>query len=234
MDSTNSKTKELIENNLEGGLIVVATEQKKGRGRLGKKWDSPAEDGLYFSVLLDTRSLKQEKITMITLMTAAALAETIEEEYQLTVGIKWPNDLLINSKKFCGILTEAITSENKINHIIIGIGINVNNKNFDTNVDNKYSRSSLYLELGNKIDKAELLALFINRLEQYYFAFINESFDYIIDRWTNYALSINQEVTINRQNEYFQALLIGVNNKGELIIMRDGNIQYISSAELII
>lgn len=224
----------MIENNLEGGLIVVATEQKKGRGRLGKKWDSPAEDGLYFSVLLDTRSLKQEKITMITLMTAAALAETIEEEYQLTVGIKWPNDLLINSKKFCGILTEAITSENKINHIIIGIGINVNNKNFDTNVDNKYSRSSLYLELGNKIDKAELLALFINRLEQYYFAFINESFDYIIDRWTNYALSINQEVTINRQNEYFQALLIGVNNKGELIIMRDGNIQYISSAELII
>lgn len=234
MDSTNSKTKELIENHLEGGLLVVATEQKKGRGRLGKKWDSPAENGLYFSVLLDTRSLKQEKITMITLMTAAALAETLEEEYQLAVGIKWPNDLLINSKKFCGILTEAITSENKINHIIIGIGINVNNRKFDTRADNKYSRTSLYLELENKIDKAELLALFINRLEQYYFKFISESFDYIIDRWTHYALSINQEVAISRQDECFQALLIGVNNKGELIIERDGNIQYISSAELII
>ena len=129
INSTNIEAKRLAQLGEPHGLLVIAKEQTMGKGRCGRSWSSEKESGIFMSLLLKPDFLP-EKASMLTLLTALVVAEVIRKETNLKAWIKWPNDIVVNGKKVCGILTEMSAEEHQIHYVIVGIGINVNNKQF--------------------------------------------------------------------------------------------------------
>ena len=127
IDSTNNQARALASKGYPEGTIVVAELQTDGRGRRGRSWYSPASQGIYISVILRPM-LPLKEISRVSLITAVAVAETLEEELNLPARIKWPNDILINNRKIAGILSEAVTDMDGIEYIVVGIGLNINNQ----------------------------------------------------------------------------------------------------------
>jgi len=149
-------------------MMVISEEQTKGRGRLGREWYSPKGAGLFFSILLKPKISMQESF-ILTGIAAAAVAEGIEEVTKLPAKIKWPNDIVVNGKKVCGILTEVSGEMEGINHIIAGIGINVNTPGFSRELTER--ATSLYLEKGEKISRKELFLTIAQKFFHYYTPF---------------------------------------------------------------
>lgn len=162
LNSTSQKAKELSVENYEPWIVVVADEQVSGHGTKGKEWFSPA-GGLYFSIVLPIADIKDLQI--ITILAAFAVAKTVKEEYGLEPMIKIPNDILINGKKFCGILTENIISGN-VRSSIIGIGIDTNIPEFPEEL--KDIATSIKKEIKVEVDNKKLLEKIIKELEQYF------------------------------------------------------------------
>ena len=123
--STNDVIERLARDNVQEGVVVFAESQTKGRGRLGRRWISPSRKGLWFSLLLRPK-LRPQETTQLTVAAATALRRAIEAQTGLKAEIKWPNDILINGKKVAGILTELSAELDRVKHIILGIGVDVN------------------------------------------------------------------------------------------------------------
>ena len=152
IDSTNTEVRRLSLKGAEEGLVVTAKKQTAGKGRRGRSWESPADENLYFSILLRPK-LAPEKAPMLTLLMAYSVAKALQK-ININIEIKWPNDLVLSKKKICGILTEMELAGNEISHVVIGVGINVNTKGFSKELKEK--ATSLYLESG-KIQEMEEL-----------------------------------------------------------------------------
>ncbi len=172
ISSTNLKLNELAFNGACDGTVIMANEQTNGRGRRGRQFISPKDKGIYFSYLM-RRSESPESATEITAWTAVAVAKAIEKVCGVSASIKWVNDLIINKKKICGILTEmSVENESRaIQSIIIGIGINVNEEISDIDESIREIASSIYLETGKKTKRARLAAELVKMLDK-----LNEDF----------------------------------------------------------
>ena len=136
IDSTNNRAKELGEKDGTHGTLLVADRQVAGKGRRGRVWESPKGISIYMTILLRPQ-LIPTKAPMLTLVMAQSVAEGIRDVTGMEVGIKWPNDIVMNKKKVCGILTEMSTEIDYINYVVIGVGINVNQKSFDEELKDK-------------------------------------------------------------------------------------------------
>jgi BirA family biotin operon repressor/biotin-[acetyl-CoA-carboxylase] ligase len=167
LSSTNLKAKELIANHNHDWTVIVSEEQVSGHGKQESQWYSPL-GGLYFSIILPKANIKD--IQIITILSSFVVAENVKNKYHVEPMIKLPNDVYINNKKFCGILTENIISGDDI-FSVIGIGINTNIDNFPEELKNK--TTSLSIELGEKIDNEELLIEIISGLKKYFKEIIN-------------------------------------------------------------
>lgn len=229
MDSTNTCAKTLGEKNVIDGTVVVTERQTAGRGRRGRNWISP-EGNCYFSLLLKP-SIQTENASRLTLVTALALVEAIERVSGLKPQIKWPNDVVINGKKLCGILTESSVDVDGLKYVVIGVGVNVNQKNFDPEIQTM--ATSVSLQLGYDIECARLIAEFMNCFEMRYLTFIEtEDMASLLDEYNTLLVNKDREVRIIDRSERVGTAL-GINAAGELLVRDDtGKIERVISGEV--
>lgn len=215
MDSTNILAKRLGEMEAKHGTVVITEGQTAGRGRRGKTWDSPKGNG-YVSILLRPEILA-DRASMITLISAIALAKGIKKTANLETMIKWPNDVIANGKKICGILTESSTDLEYINYVVVGIGININQTEFSDEIKN--TASSIRLETGEKINRAKLLAVVLKEFEKYYEIFLEtEDLSNLFGEYNHLLVNRGKEVKIMEKNEIKVRKAIGIDHKGGLIV----------------
>ncbi len=165
IDSTNRRARQLGEEGAPHGALVTADSQTAGKGRRGRSWVTPRGSALAFSLLLRP-TLPPEHVSMITLVSALAVSQAIDEMTGLQTQIKWPNDIVYNRRKLCGILTEMSTELSLIHYVVTGIGINVHITNFPEELAEK--ATSLYLACGKHISRSALLGLIMRYYEKYY------------------------------------------------------------------
>lgn len=231
IDSTNKMAKDIAHRE-EEGTIIVAEEQLEGRGRLGRTWVSPKKKGVYFSIILKP-NVAPTKVAKLTLIGAAAVNLALDE-IGIDSQIKWPNDIVINGKKVCGILTEMSSELNMINYVVIGIGINVNLEEGDIPEDIKHKATSLKIELKNKVSRKKLLAEILNRFEELYVLFKDDGeISNAIDICRNKSAVIGKEVLVMDGNDEKAGKAIDINEEGELIVVfKDGKAESIFSGEI--
>lgn len=242
IDSTNNGAKILGNQGAVDGTLVVADMQTAGKGRLGRSFSSPAGEGIYMSLLLRP-SVGFASFSQITLLSAYALVKTLEEYPELSPQIKWPNDIVVNGKKVVGILTEA-NSEKK--YAVLGIGINVNNKNFPDNLQE--TATSLFLESGIKYERSALIESFLIYFNQCYQQFLRQgNLAFLQDEYNHYLAGFGQEIyliphdqTMQTKNPYLidtkqltPYLCMGIDPVGNLICRHeDGTLITVNSGEV--
>lgn len=229
-DSTNTQAKKMGEEGAEHGTLVVTQCQTAGRGRRGRSWESP-EGNVYFTFLLRPE-VEISRASMITLVAALAVAKAVDDVTGLDSKIKWPNDVVANGKKLCGILTESSSDLEYINYAVVGIGINVNQTAFPEEIAE--TASSLLLETGHTVDRGQLLGVFLNRFEQYYETFIQtEDMSGLRDVYNEKLVNCGREVKIIENDRERVLKALGIDNDGGLVVENsEGERESIISGEV--
>ncbi len=213
-ESTNIIARE-IANSVEEGTVVIAESQTGGRGRLGRKWLSP-EGGVWLSIILKP-GIQPQYAPRITLLAGVSVAKTIRS-FGLAAKIKWPNDVLINGKKVCGILTEIEAEMDMIDYCVVGIGIDANVDTESFPEDFRESSTSLKKELGKDINRVEFVQKLLLEFDALYLKFQKEEFSSILEEWRNMSATIGEYVKITTQTRTIYGEAIGVDNEGALIL----------------
>src|SRR5487761_1992466 len=193
--STNDVMEKLARDGVKEGVVVFAESQTKGRGRLGRKWLSPERKGLWFSVLLRPE-LRPQEATQLTVASATALRRAIAAETGLSPEIKWPNDILIGDKKVAGILTELSAEVDRVKHIILGIGVDVNLDAGELPPELRKTATSLKLETGGMVSRAELAVAILQALDEDYARIGAGRFAAVADEWEAHCATIGKNVTV--------------------------------------
>lgn len=229
VDSTNSYLK-LKANEANEGQVVIANKQTKGRGRLGRSFISPENEGLYLSYLLKPNSMINE-VSSITAWAAIAVNNAIEKVYGIRPGIKWVNDLVLNKKKICGILSEmAIESENShIQYVIIGIGININQIQFEPSIAN--IASSLFLETNKRIKRSLLASKLIEELDILTRKWPNDKEEYY-QKYVLDNITVGKEIKVIRGDETFEAFASKIDDSFGLVIQYEEKEETVRSGEI--
>ncbi|MGB8216921.1 MAG: biotin--[acetyl-CoA-carboxylase] ligase [Candidatus Methanoperedens sp.] len=216
-ESTNIIAREMA-GSVEEGTVVIAESQTGGRGRLGRKWLSP-EGGIWLSIILKP-GIQPLYAPRITLMAGVSAAKTIRS-LGIPAKIKWPNDILINGKKVCGILTEIEAEIDMIEYCVVGIGIdaNVDTESFPEEI--RDSSTSLKKELGREINRVDFVQKLLSEFDALYLKFRKDEFPSILDEWRNMSATIGEWVKITTQSRTIYGEAIGVDNEGALILETD-------------
>ncbi|MBI3417773.1 MAG: biotin--[acetyl-CoA-carboxylase] ligase [Verrucomicrobia bacterium] len=193
--STSDVVGRLAQDGVKEGVVVFAESQTKGRGRLGRKWTSPAHKGLWFSVLLRPK-VSPQAVTQVTITAATALARAIREQTDLKPEIKWPNDILIKGKKVAGILTELHAELDRVRSVILGIGVDVNLTTADFPAELRRLATSLKMEMGKEWPRAELAAGILHELDRNYARLGAGEFEVIADEWADHCTTLDCNVSI--------------------------------------
>ena len=218
--STNTKCYELAEKDYPQGTTVVAEGQTKAKGRLSRSWLSPRYKGIYFSVILKPDILPM-RVPKITLLAAVSVASVISKLTRLSALIRWPNDVLINRRKVCGILTEMNAEADRVNFIILGIGINVTTKRSSL----PKGATSLFEEGAKDITRAQLLRKLLMELESNYLLFKKRGFAPIVREWQNFSAILGSRVKIISHSEKIEGQAAGIDSEGALILRLDNGFQ---------
>ncbi len=225
--STNDLAKKLATYGAVEGTVVVADTQDAGRGRLNRNWVSP-KGGLWFSLILRPKCHPTEA-TRLVFVACLAVAETLSKRYGLKVETRWPNDVVVNGRKICGILAEMNTIGEAVNHVIVGVGINANfdaAKAFPESL--RTPATSLKSELGNSIRLGELLGLLLERLEIKYHLFVSGDSRRIIDEWKAYAAFLGRKINVACENGNLRGVALDVDYDGAFILkLEDGIVKRI-------
>ena len=231
--STNDIAKKIAGEGAPEGTIVVAESQTLGKGRGGKQWESPKYLGIYFSFILRPK-IDKALIPYISMMASIAAAEAIKEETVLDTKIKWPNDLLINGKKVCGMLIEGSTVKDKLEFLVVGIGINVNNEFFPGSY--LYPPTSLKIEKGIPLSRKKILKRLLEKTEQWYSVLVWQKESHLIlKRCKELSHTIGKIISVRTGNEIFKGYALDIDKTGYLILEKEnGEIKKIPSGEIII
>ena len=229
IDSTNTEIKRQAKAGAPEGTLVIAEEQTQGKGRRGRDWNSPKGTGIWMSFLLKPAILP-EKAASITLVAALAVSKAIEKETGLKAQIKWPNDLVVNGKKLCGILTEMSAERDNIHYVVVGIGLNVNMKEFPKELP---FATSLFLEGGRTYQKEALITAILQEFEDCYKEFLKtENLEKLREDYNKRLVNIDHQVQIIKNEEILLGIARGVNVQGELLVETKEGIQNILSGEV--
>lgn len=216
-NSTNDQLDRWARDGAAEGLVVFAESQTAGRGRLGRKWSSPSGLGLWFSVLLRPK-LHPQSITCLTLATAAACARAIQQETQVPIRIKWPNDLLIEGRKVAGILTELSAEMDGVKHVIIGIGVDVNQSPDDFPPDVRRLATSLRIATGQVVDRPRLAAALLRELDFDYRRVLDGKFNEIAEEWERQCSTIGCQVSIEVGGRRLLGVAEAIDSEGALLL----------------
>lgn len=229
--STNDLAKELATIKAKEGTIIIAETQTGGKGRLGRKWASP-RGGIWLSTILRPE-LSARDVPKLTLMTSLAVAKTISQLFNLRTEVKWPNDVLINAKKICGILTEANTRGAKINFVVVGIGINANINLNSLPKQVRETTTSLKHELKREINREQFLQILLEKMDHYYVMSAKGHFDSILKEWRSLCRFLDSYVEVTSLNEKIEGWAVDVDRSGALIIrLQDGTIKKVLSGDV--
>lgn len=216
LDSTNSKAKQLAEDGYPSGTLVIAEQQEAGRGRRGRSWESPRGNGIFMTLMLKP-DINPNNASMLTLVAAMAVSGAITKKTGRPAGIKWPNDIVMNGKKVCGILTEMSAQFDYVNHIVIGIGINVHNQDFPEELSQK--ATSLYLETKEQINRAALVEEILEQFEHYYAIYLEtEDLSSLMKEYNAHLINMHQIVKVLDPKEPFEGKAMGITPRGELVV----------------
>ena len=230
LPSTNDLAKELGSKNAPEGSLVVAECQTRGRGRLGREWDSPPGVGLYVSLILRP-PLPPSELPQITLTAAVAVVRALRKSTGVAPGIKWPNDLLVDGKKLGGILTEMETESDQIRYLVVGLGLNVNNREFPPPLDQ--TATSLALARGSTYSRRRILRAWLEEFEALYEHFLKQDFGGILDEWREYNVTLGQTVTVRQGPREISGLALEVAGDGALLLrQRTGEVIRVTSGEI--
>ena len=230
IDSTNTKAKELAEEGHPSGTLVVADRQTAGKGRRGRSWESPTGIGIFMTLMLKPE-INPNNASMLTLVAAMATTRAIRRVTGVPALIKWPNDIVMNGKKVCGILTEMSAQFDYINHIVIGIGINVHNEDFPEEIAK--TASSLYLESGQHIHRASLIEAFLEEFEDVYAEYLKtEDMEGLQKEYDAMLVNRGRQVRVLDPKEPFEGKAMGITKKVELIVDTWESRKLVSSGEV--
>lgn len=214
------------------GVLVIAEQQTKGKGRKSRHWDSPFYKGLWFSLILRP-DIEASKAGLLPYLAGVSVAEAIENSLSQKPDLKWPNDLLFQGKKFCGILSEVEFKNGKVTFIVLGIGINVNQKTEDFPERYRNQATSLRHECNSRIDRADLLAEVLFRLEQNYKLMSTHGLNEIVSKWKIRCPQFGKEVVIMQDDEQYQGKFIDIDANGCLVLQTEsGEIKKIVAGDI--
>ena len=231
--STNAVASEIAAKTVEGAVVLADT-QSKGKGRLGRGWVSPPGVNIYMSIILRP-DIRPRDATLITIMSSVACANALRKVTGLNVTIKWPNDLIIQKKKLCGILTELKTERNKIIFAVAGIGINVNADIDDFSEDVKSIATSLKNETGIVYSRTEIVAETLNEIDRWYKTLKVMDRDTLLSEWKRLSSTLGREVLVVTGQGTLTGLALDLDSKGMLMIkLTSGEVKRISSGNVTI
>ncbi|MFR4300558.1 MAG: biotin--[acetyl-CoA-carboxylase] ligase [Blautia faecis] len=228
-DSTNLWIKRLAKEGAPEGTLALAEFQSAGRGRLGRSWEVPEGTSVMMSILLRPK-FEPQYAPMLTLVMGMAVAKAVKK-LGFDVSIKWPNDVVVSHKKICGILTEMGVRDGKIDYAVIGVGINVNIREFPEEMADK--ATSLYLESGKEFDRSQIPGLVMEAFEEYYEKFAATcDLSGLKEEYESILANYNQPVRVLAKEPY-EGVARGITDGGELLVEKtDGTIVAVSAGEV--
>ena len=230
IDSTNNEAKRRAEAGAPHGLLVVAEEQTAGRGRRGRVWESEKGDGIFMTLVLKP-DVEPGHASMLTLVMAMAVQRALQNTAHVNTAIKWPNDIICDGKKMAGILTEMSAQVDCINHIVIGVGINVHHASFPEPVDQ--TATSVFQQTGVHIRRAELIAEVMAQFERYYAVYLEtENLQNLVDDYNRHLINCDRRVRVLDPKQEYEGTALGINIAGELLVKTDTGIVPVSAGEV--
>lgn len=231
VDSTNNLAKRLGEEGKAHGTLAIAEKQTAGKGRRGRSWSAPPRLGVWMSLLLRP-NLKPSCASMLTLVSGLSVTRAIEEVTGLKMQIKWPNDIVYEGKKICGILTEMSAEMEGIHYVVVGIGINVNIEEFPEEL--KQKATSLKIICGKKIDRVAIVTAFLKYFESDYSKFLKtEDLELLKMDYEYRLVNLNQKVNILDGKKEYTGTAIGIEKDGGLLVEKeDKNVVAVTSGEV--
>jgi len=232
VDSTNNIGFSLAQEAAVEGTLVIAEKQTSGRGRWGRSWSSPANAGLWFSLILKP-ALPPQAIARVNLAGAVAVAKAVRKVTALKAYVKWPNDVLVKGKKICGILGESRISRDRIDLFVLGIGINVNMKRELFPEEIRDRATSISAELEEEISRVALLREVLEEFEKLYLSGQEDEFTSVLPEWRLLSSTLNKWVKVTVGGKTFEGYVVDLGENGELVLhLPDDTYINISSGEV--
>lgn len=233
IDSTQTKAHQLIAEGAAEGTVVIAELQTRGKGTRGKAWHSPKGKGIWMSIVLKP-SIPAQYISQLTLLSAVALCRTINKQLGLNIGVKWPNDLLIDGKKVSGILLESSSEDDRLRYVIAGVGISVNITKNDFPKELHDKATSLQIESGKRVDREQILCAFLLQFEQLYELYLEKGFAPIRSLWEALSVSLNRPIEVHSASGFISGIAKGLDESGALLVTEDdGQVKKIFSGDVL-
>lgn len=230
--STSDVIEKLARDGVKEGAVVFAESQTRGRGRLGRKWLSPSGKGLWFSVLLRPK-LRPQEATRLTVAAATALRRAIQTESGLNPAIKWPNDILVNGRKVAGILTELSAELDRVKHVIIGIGVDVNLNAGEFPPELRRQATSLKIEAGQAMSRPALATAILRELDADYARLCGGEFGAVADEWEAHCATLGQAVAIRIGERQVRGRAESLGEDGALLLRTEhGRIERITGGDV--
>lgn len=228
IDSTNEYLKRIGDKSTDG-TVVISEEQTRGKGRMGRTWQSKSGEGIWMSLLLKPNIIPF-KAPFITLVAGVSVVTALRK-LNVPAQIKWPNDIILNDKKICGILTELSAEIERVNYVIVGMGMNVKNMYFSGELEHK--ATSLYKE-GYVLQRVDIVDKILYEFEKNYIDYIeNDNKEHVLNLFRQYSNIINKEIYLIKNDKRELVTCIDINDSGNLIIKdKDNNIREIMSGEV--
>lgn len=224
VESTNSFLLDKANKFNSDGTILLAEKQSKGRGRKERVWYSAKGQNLTFSILLTSKKYLGKKFNLLNFTTSLSVAFALENLFQLKTELKWPNDVLVNGKKICGILLESTSQGNKIERVVIGVGLNVNQGLFQGNFN--LEPTSVKLELGENVDREKLLAELLNTFEELLLK-IDSKPDEIMKDWKDRCNLIGEKISVTEDGNTKYGIFDDLDEEGFLLLKTKNKIEKI-------
>ena len=232
IDSTNLEAKRLLSQGAENGTVIVAEYQSAGKGRLGRAWESADGAGIWFSVILQP-DLPMDQISLYSFVAAVAVAEGIRTVTGLDAQVKWPNEVLVNGRKLCGILLELVAERNRPLSVIIGIGINASQKPEDFPEEVRQKATSLAMETGTETNRQQVLDAVLQKLACYSEKLEREGFASIKDTWSQLSCVTGKQVQIVQHGKAFlYGTAMGLDTDGALLVQTEQGMERIVAGDV--
>lgn len=231
VDSTNTLAKRLAEEGAPHGTLVTADEQTQGRGRRGRVWKTPKGTNVSMTILLRP-DLEPERASMLTIVMGLSVAEGLKQLTGLSVGIKWPNDAVLNGKKMCGILTEMSAQIDYVNYVVTGTGINVNLASVPEGLED--IATSLLIETGHTFRRSEVIEAVAKRFAENYEIFMEtKDLSGLQEAYNKILANRNREVKVLDQAAPYEGVALGIDSRGELLVRcGDGTVSKVYAGEV--
>ncbi len=219
-DSTQNRALELFRRDGQGGILIITDAQTAGRGRLSNRWIAPIGDALTFSLILLSGHAPGH-LPLITFAVALSVCDAMRRMLGLDPDVKWPNDVLLSGRKVCGILTETVRDAAGNHGVVVGIGVNVNQRRSAFLGDLKDTATSLFIELGHGVDRLSLLGEIMRSFEENYFLYQKGEVQEIIRRWKNYSSMLGRRVSLMTTEGEISGSVLDLEDSGALVLRLD-------------